>query len=133
MGKLKVPEGIAVTDSTLRGWVIPATGTAEHPLPVWAMFAAAIPAILLYLLLFMETHICELIMMEKKEEKGAGLHLDIVLLSLINLVSGSIGGPWICAATVRAVSHVSALTVMSTTHVPGEAPKVVGIRDQRLT
>merc|ERR1712113_1006070 len=24
-------------------------------------------------------------------------------------------------------------TVMSTTHVPGEAPKVVGIRDQRLT
>merc|ERR1712012_1410202 len=132
--KLKVPEGIAVTDSTLRGWVIPATGTAEHPLPVWAMFAAAIPAILLYLLLFMETHICELIMMEKtKEKKGAGLHLDIVLLSLINLVSGSIGGPWICAATVRAVSHVSALTVMSTTHVPGEAPKVVGIRDQRLT
>merc|ERR1712013_333394 len=132
--KLKVPEGITVTDSTLRGWVIPATGTAEHPLPVWAMFAAAIPAILLYLLLFMETHICELIMMEKtKEKKGAGLHLDIVLLSLINLVSGSIGGPWICAATVRAVSHVSALTVMSTTHVPGEAPKVVGIRDQRLT
>ena len=37
------------------------------------------------------------------------------------------------SATVRAVSHVSALTVMSTTHVPGEAPKVVGIRDQRLT
>ena len=34
---------------------------------------------------------------------------------------------------MRAVSHVSALTVMSTTHVPGEAPKVVGIRDQRLT
>merc|ERR1712088_248363 len=132
--KLKVPEGIAVTDSTLRGWVTPATGTAEHPLPVWAMFAAAIPAILLYLLLFMETHICELIMMEKtKEKKGAGLHLDIVLLSFINLVSGAIGGPWICAATVRAVSHVSALTVMSTTHVPGEAPKVVGIRDQRLT
>jgi len=98
------------------------------------MFAAVIPALLLYTLLFMETHICELIMMEKtKEKKGAGLHLDIVLLSLINLVSGAIGGPWICAATVRAVSHVSALTVMSTTHVPGEAPKVVGIRDQRLT
>merc|ERR1712051_1100186 len=84
--------------------------------------------------LFMETHICQLIMMEKtKEKKGAGLHLDIVLLALINLVSGAIGGPWICAATVRAVSHVSALTIMSTTHVPGEAPKVVGIRDQRMT
>lgn len=98
------------------------------------MFAAILPALLLYMLLFMETHICELIMMEKtKEEKGAGLHLDIVLLSLINLVCGIMGGPWICAATVRAVSHVSALTVMSTVNIPGEAPKVVGVRDQRLT
>merc|ERR1712024_100462 len=98
------------------------------------MFAAVIPAILLYLLLFMETHICQLIMMEKtKEKKGAGLHLDIVLLSFINLVSGAIGGPWICAATVRAVSHVSALTVMSTTHAPGEAPHVVDVKDQRLS
>ena len=132
--KLTVPEGISVTNSTLRGWLIPPTGTADNPLPAWAIFAAAIPALLLYLLLFMETHICQLIMMEKtKEKKGAGLHLDIVLLSLINLVSGIVGGPWICAATVRAVSHVSALTVMSTTNVPGESPKVIGIRDQRLT
>ena len=132
--KLSVPTGIAVTNSTARGWLIPPTGTADSPLPVWAMFAAVVPAVLLYLLLFMETHICELIMMEKtKEKKGAGLHLDIVLLSLINLMSGFFGGPWICAATVRAVSHVSALTVMSTQNVPGEAPKVVGIRDQRVS
>jgi len=51
----------------------------------------------------------------------------------INMVSATFGGPWICAATVRAVSHVSALTVLSTTNAPGEAPKVVGIRDQRVT
>ena len=98
------------------------------------MFIAILPAILLYMLLFMETHICELIMMEKtKEKKGAGLHLDIVLLSLINFICGIFGGPWICAATVRAVSHVSALTVMSSTSVPGEAPKSVGVRDQRIS
>jgi hypothetical protein len=29
------------------------------PLEVWAMFGAFLPAILLYLLLYMETHICE--------------------------------------------------------------------------
>lgn len=132
--KLVVPEGIKVTNSTARGWLISPTGTEEIPLKPWAMFAAILPAILLYLLLFMETHICELIMMEKtKEKKGAGLHLDIVLLSLINFISGFFGGPWICAATVRAVSHVSALTVMSTTNAPGESPKVVGIRDQRIS
>merc|ERR1719435_347214 len=127
--KLIVPEGIEVTTPSARGWLIPPFGTEEAPLAIWAVF----PAILLYLLLFMETHICELIMMEKtKEEKGAGLHLDIVMLSAMNMICAIFGGPWICAATVRSVSHVSALTVMSTTHVPGEAPKVIGIRDQRV-
>merc|ERR1719244_1664059 len=132
--KLSVPTGIQVTNSTARGWIISPTGTSEHPLAIWAMFGAILPAILLYMLLFMETHICELIMMEKtKEEKGAGLHLDIVLLSLMNMICAIFGGPWICAATVRSVSHVSALTVMSTTQVPGEGPKVIGVRDQRVT
>merc|ERR1719431_1129706 len=132
--KLNVPEGLQVTNAGQRGWLINPLGSEDDPLAVYAMFAAAIAALLLYLLLFMETHICELIMMEKtKEEKGAGLHLDIVLLSLMNMVCAIFGGPWICAATVRSVSHVSALTVMSTTHVPGEAPKVIGVRDQRVT
>jgi len=132
--KLNVPEGLTVTNPAVRGWFIPPWGTEASPLAVWAIFAAFLPAILLYLLLFMETHICELIMMEKtKEEKGAGLHLDIVLLSLFNMFCALFGGPWICAATVRSVSHVSALTVMSTTNVPGESPKVIGVRDQKVT
>merc|ERR1719186_2377273 len=132
--KLKVPEGLTVTNPAVRGWFIAPWGTEDSPLAVWAMFAAILPAVLLYLLLFMETHICELIMMEKtKEKKGAGLHLDIVLLSFLNMFCALFGGPWICAATVRAVSHVSALTVMSTTHAPGDAPKVVGVKDQRLS
>jgi len=132
--KLTVPDGIEVTNSTKRGWFIPPTGLGDESLQVWAMFAALLPAILLYLLLFMETHICELIMLEKtKGEKGVGIHLDIVLLSLINTLSSFFGGPWICAATVRAVSHVSALIVMSTNVAPGESPKVVGVRDQRLS
>merc|ERR1719480_535646 len=97
------------------------------------MFAGFLPAMLLYLLLFIETHICELIMMDKtKDEKGAGLHLDIVILSLINLGCGLFGGPWICAATVRAVAHVSALTVFSASAIPGESPKAIGVRDQRV-
>ena len=63
--------------------------------------------------------------------KGAGLHWDIVLLSIINAISAIFGGPWLCAATVRAVAHVSALTVMSTTHAPGENAHVVEVKDQR--
>ena len=72
--------------------------------------------------------------MEKTgNKKGAGLHWDIVLLCLINAISATFGGPWICAATVRGMAHVSALTVMSTTHAPGETPKVLDVKDQRLS
>jgi len=147
--KLKVPDGLQVSDATKRGWMINPFGGNKtlyengtivddteffYPVPAWEIFAGILPAILLYLLLFMETHICELIMMDKtKDVKGAGLHLDIVLLCFVNMIGTFVGGPWICAATVRAVSHVSALTVMSTTHAPGDAPKVVGVKDQRVS
>ncbi len=33
-----------------------------------------------------------------------------------------------CVAQVRAVTHLSALTVMSTNHAPGEIPKVVEVK-----
>merc|ERR1719461_2209161 len=57
--KLNVPEGLQVTNATARGWLISPLGkNLDNPLPIYAMFAAALPAILLYLLLFMETHIC---------------------------------------------------------------------------
>lgn len=72
-------------------------------------------------------------MLEKTmDKKGCGLHWDIVLLCLINFMNSIFGGPWICAATVRAVSHVSALTVMSTTHAPGESAKIVDVRGKHL-
>lgn len=54
--KLNVPTGIQVTAPDKRGWVIP---WFVEGFPIWAIFAAAVPAILLYTLLFMETHICE--------------------------------------------------------------------------
>ena len=70
--------------------------------------------------------------MEKTNKKGGGLHLDIVLLSFINCLGSFFGGPWICAATVRAVSHVSALSVLSTTHAPGEVAKIVDVKGTKL-
>jgi len=63
-----------------------------------------------------------------KCKKGSGLHWDVVLLCLLNVPGALFGGPWICAATVRAIAHLSALTVMSTTHKPGESPKIVEVR-----
>merc|ERR1719245_2293800 len=72
-------------------------------------------------------------MMERTNAKGAGVHWDIVLLCIINCLGAFFGGPWICAATVRAVAHVSSLTIMSTNHAPGEQPHIVDVKDQRLS
>jgi len=148
--KLNVPFGIQTT-ITGRGWLVNPftsylpieltnsttgltyTDFGPRTLPTWVPFMSILPAFLLFLVLFIETEICELIMLEKTKKKGGGLHWDIVLLCFINTLGAIFGGPWICAATVRGVAHVSALTVMSTTHAPGEAPHIVEVKDQRVS
>lgn len=130
--KLNVPEGLEPTNPKLRGWLINPLGD-KIPVPIWLPFASIVPGALLYLVIFVETSVCELLMMEKATQKGAGLHLDILILAVGNCIGSFFGGPWICAATVRAVAHCQALTVMSTTHAPGEAPKLLEVKDQRLS
>ncbi|XP_054736174.1 anion exchange protein 3-like isoform X3 [Anastrepha obliqua] len=128
--KLSVPEGISPSDPEVRGWLVSLGG-----MPVWAPFACGIPAILVYILIFMESHISELIVdkPERGLKKGSGLHLDIVILGFLNTCCGLFGTPWHCAATVRSVTHVSALTVMSRTHAPGESPRIIDVKEQRLS
>lgn len=108
--KLSVPEGISPSDPSRRDWIIPL-----GPVPTWLPFAAGVPSVLVYILVFMETHISELIVdkPERGLKKGSGLHMDIVLLSFLNAICGFFGMPWHCAATVRSVTHVSSVTIMS--------------------
>ncbi|XP_029722116.2 band 3 anion transport protein isoform X6 [Aedes albopictus] len=128
--KLSVPEGLSPSDETRRGWIIPLDGV-----PGWMPFVAGIPALLVYILIFMETHISELIVdkPERGLKKGSGLHMDIVLLCFLNTVCGFFGMPWHCAATVRSVTHVSAVTIMSRTHAPGESPHITDVKEQRIS
>lgn len=65
---------------------------------------------------------------ERKLKKGSGFHMDIVIMSTVNAMCGLFGAPWQCVATVRSVSHVSALTIMSTTHAPGDKPHIVEVK-----
>ncbi|KAF4527100.1 hypothetical protein B566_EDAN013733 [Ephemera danica] len=132
--KLKVPEGLTPSSPGERGWIINPAGS-QQPIEVWVALACFVPALLIYILLFMETHICELII-DKKErrlKKGSGFHLDIVLICIMNMGCGLIGAPWVCAATVRSVAHVSALTVMSRDHAPGDKPHIIEVKEQRMS
>lgn len=55
--KLIVPAGL--TPSSRDSWIVDPSGTEFDPLGVWVPWAAGIPAMLVYILLFMETHIAE--------------------------------------------------------------------------
>lgn len=70
---------------------------------------------------------------ERKLKKGSGFHLDIVLVCLLNVGCGLMGAPFICAATVRSVTHVSAVTVMSRTHAPGDKPHIIEVKGKYLS
>lgn len=65
---------------------------------------------------------------ERNLKKGSGFHLDIVIISMINVFCAMVGAPWQCVATVRTVSHVTALTVMSPMRTPGEKPQIIEVK-----
>lgn len=48
-------------------------------------------------------------------------------------VNGFFGLPWLCAAPVRTLAHWASLCVYSTSYIPGEKPRLVAVREQRLT
>lgn len=70
---------------------------------------------------------------EHKLKKGTGFHLDLFLMGVLSAVAGLFGVPWMCAATVRTVSHLQSLSVMTRKNPPGVRPKLDYIIDQRLT
>jgi len=56
--KLKVPEGLTPSDPEARGWFISPSGL-KNAIDPWVPFMALVPAVLVYILVFMETHISE--------------------------------------------------------------------------
>ncbi|XP_074857749.1 anion exchange protein 3 [Carettochelys insculpta] len=132
--KLNVPTGLSVTSPQKRGWFIHPLGTRQT-FPMWMMFASAIPALLVFILIFMETQITTLIVSKKERRllKGSGFHLDLLLIGTMGGLCALFGLPWLTAATVRSVTHVNALTVMSKAIAPGEKPKIEEVKEQRVT
>lgn len=66
-------------------------------------------------------------------QKGCGYHLDLLMVGVMLGVCSIMGLPWFVAATVLSISHVNSLKVESECSAPGEQPKFLGIREQRVT
>lgn len=54
--KLNVPSGFSVSSPEKRGWLISPLGS-DGQFPVWMMAASILPAILVFILIFMESQI----------------------------------------------------------------------------
>ncbi|KAM6934892.1 anion exchange protein 3 isoform 1-T1 [Xenentodon cancila] len=132
--KLDVPSGFSVTSPEKRGWFISPFGH-KQPFPTWLMGASFVPALLVFILIFMETQITSLIVSKKERRliKGSGFHLDLLLIVILGALCPLFGLPWLTAATVRSVTHVNALTVMSKATAPGEKPMIQEVKEQRVT
>lgn len=143
-----------------RGWLISPLG----PNPWWTLLAAAVPALLCTILIFMDQQITAVIINRKENklkvrtaveaarrcprgaptftslcvcvcglQKGCGYHLDLLVVAVMLGVCSIMGLPWFVAATVLSISHVNSLKLESECAAPGEQPKFLGIREQRVT
>nr|XP_055172045.1 band 3 anion transport protein isoform X1 [Nyctereutes procyonoides] len=132
--KLSVPRGLSVSNASARGWVIHPLGLYS-PFPIWMMFASVLPALLVFILIFLESQITTLIISkpERKMVKGSGFHLDLLLVIGMGGVAALFGMPWLSATTVRSVTHANALTVMGKANIPGAAPQIQEVREQRIS
>ncbi|XP_065120642.1 electroneutral sodium bicarbonate exchanger 1 [Paramisgurnus dabryanus] len=128
--KLQVPNKFKPTRDD-RGWLINPIGRN----PWWTVLAAPIPALLCTILIFMDQQITAVIINRKehKLQKGCGYHLDLLMVGVMLAVCSIMGLPWFVAATVLSISHVNSLKLESESSAPGEQPKFLGIREQRLT
>ncbi|KAM6282125.1 sodium bicarbonate cotransporter 3 isoform 4-T5 [Porphyrio hochstetteri] len=128
--KLHVPEKFEPTRKD-RGWFIDPLGGN----PWWTLLIAAVPALLCTILIFMDQQITAVIINRKehKLKKGCGYHLDLLMVGIMLGICSIMGLPWFVAATVLSISHVNSLKVESECSAPGEQPKFLGIREQRVT
>ncbi|XP_029439583.1 electrogenic sodium bicarbonate cotransporter 1-like isoform X2 [Rhinatrema bivittatum] len=128
--KLIVPSEFKPTNPS-RGWIVfPFGGN-----PWWMYLAAGVPAILVTILLFMDQQITAVILNRKefKLQKGAGFHLDFFCVAVLIIVTSLMGLPWYVSATVISLAHMDSLKMETTKSAPGEQPKFLGIREQRVT
>uniref|UniRef100_A0A8C3GKL8 Anion exchange protein n=1 Tax=Cairina moschata TaxID=8855 RepID=A0A8C3GKL8_CAIMO len=128
--KLHVPHMFKPTRDD-RGWLISPIG----PNPWWTVLAALIPALLCTILIFMDQQITAVIVNRKEHrlKKGCGYHLDLFMVAVMLGVCSVMGLPWFVAATVLSITHVNSLKLESGCSAPGEQPRFLGIREQRVT
>ena len=96
----------------------------------WIPIFAAVPALLAFILLFLDNGITWHLI-NRKENKithGAAYNYDTIVIGISILVNSMFGLPWLCAATVRSVNHLQALATKDE-----KGTTIVSVQETRLT
>jgi hypothetical protein len=127
---LPAPDKFGTTNG--RPWTVNLMDT-----PVWARFAAAGPALLGTVLIFLDQNITARIVNspDNRLHKGEAYHLDLAVVALLVGFCSLFGLPWLVAATVRSLNHVRSLATIEEVVGPnGETrDRVIYVRENRVT
>uniref|UniRef100_A0A8C5BKJ1 Anion exchange protein n=1 Tax=Gadus morhua TaxID=8049 RepID=A0A8C5BKJ1_GADMO len=84
--KLVVPKGVQVTNPLARGWFINPLGINKD-FPIWMMAACCVPALLVFILIFLESQITTLIVSKPEIEKVLEQRVSGILVAMLVGVS----------------------------------------------
>ncbi len=105
--------------------------------PLWARFAAAGPALLVTVLVFLDQNITARVVNspDHRLHKGEAYHLDLGVVGLLMAACSWFGLPWLVAATVRSLNHVRSLATVEEVVAPNRETRVrvIHVRENRLT
>jgi hypothetical protein len=109
-----------------RDWLIDLGDTNGK---AWVPFMAAGPALLAFILVFLDDGITWHLINHpsNKLSHGEAYNYDTVIIAIMIAVNSMLGLPWLVAATVRSITHVQALTEKD------EKGKILHIQETRLT
>ena len=129
---LKTPSEFGTTSG--RPWLVDLFGEG---LPGWFPLAAAVPALLAAVLIFLAQNITARLVNspENKLVKGPAYHWDLIVVGLMVAGCSLFALPWLVAATVRTLAHVRALaTKEDSISRDGEVrEKVLHVIETRVT
>ncbi len=127
---LSVPDSLRPT--TERAWLIDILAV-----PGWVIAAAILPAVLCTVLVYLDQNITARLVNRKDNRlrKGAGYHLDLLIIGVLIAVCSLFGLPWLVAATVRSLNHVHALSIHDESVTTSGRVKatIVHVYETRLT
>lgn len=129
LARPQVPEEFGTT--TGRPWLIDLMD-----IPTWAIFATIVPALMATILLFLDQNITTRLVNNPAHRlrKGAGFHLDLLVVGLIVGVASIFGLPWIVAATVHALNHVKSLADVEVIEAGGQKrERIISVRENRIS